>query len=461
MTVRSSDRPKLGLITYADLRWPGSGEATAIRMRQAHKALLDKLEGLPVDVLAAEEPIDSYGTLYRQLDELKCKGIECLLAHVHCWSTPSAVAQSLLYLDVPGVVYPDHLGPDGVDRGLGGLLAVGGSLTAVGAGHLQLPGSISDEATARKLVNYATAAAVKHRLRRTLFGLLGGKAIGMNTGTFDPVQWQMMFGIETVQVDQLDIIKRIEKLDAKRVDAYHQWLCGRARAIKDEGTREGLRWQSAFYLATKELIAEREFDFVALKCAEAVMAHYAAPCLTAATLADPYDGEGEKEPMAVGCEADCDGALTMHMLKLVSGGLPVLFFDIIADFGEGVYRGRNCGAMATWYATRTNSARDNLARTDFHHKQVLYIAAPGPLTVARLYRDRLRYKAAIYKVEAVEPPEGEPDRFNLGLYFKTDIPREKLLAGVGCHHMLGVAGDCVERMRHLCGFYDIEIVDFA
>jgi len=456
---RSSDKPKVGLITYTDLRWPGHGEATAARMQERHSKLVAQLNNLPLEVVAAEAPIDSYRTLYSQLDMLKACNVESVLAHVHNWATPSAIAQSLLYLDVPGIVYPDWMGDDGVDRGLGGLLAVSGSLAAVGADHLQLPGSISDEATAARLTDYATAAAVRQRLRRALFGLLGGKAIGMNTGTFDPVQWQMIFGVETVQVDQLDIIKRMEKLDEHRVDSCHRWLCDRARRIADEHTRDKLRWQTGFYLATKELIADRGFDFVALKCAEGIMAHYMAPCLTAAILPDPVDGEGEKEPMAVGCEADCDGALSMHMLKLISGGLPTLFFDIIADFGGGIYLGRNCGAMSTWYATRTNSAEANLGRTDFRDKAVMYTAAPGPVTVARLYRESLVYKAAIYKVEAVEPPASEPDSFNLGLYFQTDIPREKLLAGVGCHHMTGVAGDYVERMKHLCRFYNIELAD--
>jgi L-fucose isomerase len=46
-----------------------------------------------------------------------------------------------------------------------------------------------------------------------------------------------------------------------------------------------------------------------------------------AFLNDPYDWEGPHEPIVAATEADIDGALTIEILKHISGE-PVLFADV-------------------------------------------------------------------------------------------------------------------------------------
>ena len=71
------------------------------------------------------------------------------------------------------------------------------------------------------------------------------------------------------------------------------------------------------------------------------------PGLTGA-LNDPYDWNGSKEPIVMACEADSDGALTMQILKLISG-YPSVLLDIRSyDARNEIYVCCNCGALPSW-----------------------------------------------------------------------------------------------------------------
>ncbi|MCB7059835.1 hypothetical protein LIZ31_17840, partial [Eggerthella lenta] len=82
------------------------------------------------------------------------------------------------------------------------------------------------------------------------------------------------------------------------------------------------------YLATKDIIAERHLDFGAIKCMPDLTNFRAPQCISTALLNGGYDADGAFEPFPISCEADADGALTMEILKLVSGGMPTMFADV-------------------------------------------------------------------------------------------------------------------------------------
>ena len=65
------------------------------------------------------------------------------------------------------------------------------------------------------------------------------------------------------------------------------------------------------------------------------------------------------------CEADGDAALSMEILKEVSGGQPVLFMDVsYIDDERGVFYFPNCGAFCTWYAGRSDTPEENLKHVE-------------------------------------------------------------------------------------------------
>ena len=64
------------------------------------------------------------------------------------------------------------------------------------------------------------ATAAKSRLMGKTFGLFGGRSLGIDTGTFDPMQWKKLFGVDTEHIDQLEIIRRAEMISDEDTRAY-------------------------------------------------------------------------------------------------------------------------------------------------------------------------------------------------------------------------------------------------
>ena len=118
-----------------------------------------------------------------------------------------------------------------------------------------------------------------------------------------------------------------------------------------------------------------------------------------------------KPPIVCATEADCDAALTMQMFKQLAG-TPVLFADVRHYHADlGVWDLCNSGEHATYFAGRSDDPAVNLARTEFRPQgfyfpaggaAVYHIAAPGPVTLARLTRHDRRYRMTIVPREFVD-----------------------------------------------------------
>ena len=62
-----------------------------------------------------------------------------------------------------------------------------------------------------------------------------------------------------------------------------------------------------------------------------------------------------------GPEADGDGALSMEILKVISGGSATLFADVShMDAEKKILYLPNCGGMCSWFAGRADDATENL-----------------------------------------------------------------------------------------------------
>jgi L-fucose isomerase len=236
-------------------------------------------------------------------------------------------------------------------------------------------------------------------------------------------------------------------------------------------TPEKLGFQTRCYLATKQIIQERGLDFVAVKCMPDLTNHYVPQCLSAALLPGPYDAQGDKAPVPMACEADGDGALTMQILSLVSGGRPTLFGDLsyINEETSTIYI-PNCGAMCSWYAGRSDVPSENLRHVELRPSfrpgggaMTYFKAAPGPMTLARLYRRAGQYVMAIIPGQAVEPSAEEYETFVQArgkhqlptAFVKVALDFDALLDAFGSNHISGVAGRYVEELEHVCRLLDI------
>ena len=170
-------------------------------------------------------------------------------------------------------------------------------------------------------------------------------------------------------------------------------------------------------------------------------------------------------------EADGDGALSMEILKLVSGGKPVLFMDVsYIDDDAQVFYLPNCGAFCSWYAKRSDDPAENLKQVKLHPANrpgggaiTYFNPAPGPLTFARLYRKNGEYYMAIVAGETIELPPEKYEAFvqargNHPLptaFAKLHVDIDVFMNEFASNHILAVDGIYVRELEHLCQLLDI------
>lgn len=188
--------------------------------------------------------------------------------------------------------------------------------------------------------------------------------------------------------------------------------------------------------------------------------------------ARPYDADGKKQPLMMACEADGDAALTMEILKEISGGKPVLFMDVsyIDDERETFYF-PNCGAFCSWYSARSDDPAENMNKVELRAANrpgggaiTYFTTAPGDLTLARLYREDGKYKMAIIEGATVDISDEEYQTFVQArgshqlptAFIKMDVDIEQLISIFGSNHIMAVDGLYKRELIYFCEMLDIE-----
>ncbi|MCP4710880.1 MAG: L-fucose isomerase, partial [Planctomycetes bacterium] len=318
-------QPKVALMTFGDVREHEWNNLFASLTKPRHKNIIKYLKKLPIELLAFDSIARTKEQIDAQVAQSKADGAEIFIAHIPCWTSPNLVVRGIQGMNLPtALVSNRHPGTHGTV----GLLGAAGALDQIGYPHLRIREGFETPALADKILPFIRAALAVAQLRGQTFGLFGGRSLGIDTGTFDPMQWRQQFGVDVEHIDQLEIIRRAELIEDKSSDQMVAWLEEKMGTVDYDGTRltpEKLGFQSRCYLATRQIIAELGLDFVAIKCMPDLTNYYVPQCISAALLPGPYDAQGTQKPVPMACEADGDAALTMQILSLISGGRPTFF----------------------------------------------------------------------------------------------------------------------------------------
>jgi L-fucose isomerase len=468
------DMPRVGLMTFGDERdymWDGYfGPLTQPR----HEEAADYLRSLPLEVLAFDEVARSKEVIDRQVRELKAAGAEAMFAHTPCWATPNMAVRAIQGLGLPTVVMTST---SAATHGMVGMLATAGTLSQIGIDHIRIRDDFGAPVFEEKVLPFFRAASAKARLHGRVMGLFGGRSLGIDTGTFDPMQWRAQFGVDVTHIDQIEIIRRAELVDSDRVMRMMKWAKEQFASIDFDGkklTPEKLEFQMRCYLANKDINAEQGLDFISVKCMTELSDHYVPQCISAALMPGIHDAEGDKASCAMSCEADGDGALSMEILKEISGGGATLFGDVShMDVEKKILYLPNCGGMCSWFAGRSSDASENLGKIELRPSvrpgggaTTYFTAAPGPVTLARLYRVCGEYRMAIIPGQVVKMTDEdlasfvrERGKHQLPTAFvKVDVDLGRFVDEFGSNHISGVAGHWVPELEQLCEMLDVEPV---
>ena len=466
---------RIGVLNVSDGRdYVHSGIAEYIRANEDR--LVAALTAAGHEVVRAPEAV-SANTLATSLARgIEAADVDLTVLHYCVWAFPHFTMLAAGALSGPLVLLA-HLDPQ--QPGMVGMLAAGGALDQIGRRHTRLWGDPGDEDLIAALGVRANAASAVKRLRGSTFGRIGGRPMGMNTAVANTDQWQRQFGVDVEEIDQWEIVRRAEAADQAEKTKAREWLEQYA-TVRYDGvklTPELLERQIGSYLAMRELIDEWHLDFSGIKGQPELTQHFATMDVAEAFLNDPYDWNGPKETHVCATEADMDGALTMQLLKHLSG-TPVLFADVRHYHADrDIWDLCNSGQHATWFAARSDDPAENLAKVTLYPEvfffpaggaSIQHVAAPGGMTLARLTRDDGRYRLQLMLGEFETYDEATTSALTAQstpewphAFARLDAPAETFLSRFGANHIHAVPGDRRAELRAVCEQLDITLDEFT
>ncbi|MBV9450388.1 MAG: L-fucose/L-arabinose isomerase family protein [Streptosporangiaceae bacterium] len=463
---------RVALLTMSDGRDFVARDLVAF-CQEAEDAVAGALRAAGHEVIRAAEPVSSNSLAVSSSRRASAGRPDLTVFHYPVWAFPhfsmlaaEETTSPLLLLGNIDPAYP----------GMVGMLAAGGALDQIGRTHVRAWGSIAEAGVRDRVLSYVSAALAVSRLRGSTFGRIGGRPMGMYTAVADADQWMKTFGVDVEEIDQWEIVRRSELVSAKQAAAGADWLERMSAGVHYDGkalTRELLERQVRSYHAMRELIDEWHLDFSGIKGQPELTNHFCTADVTEAFLNDPYDWDGPKDTHVCATEADMDGALTMQLLKLLTGGLPVLFADVRHYHADrDIWDLCNSGQHATWYAARSGDPAENLARVHFYPEvfyfpaggaSVHHLAAPGEATFARLTRHDYRYRMHVVRGEFLT----YDDEVNESLmrqstfewphaFARLEVDSGEFLSRFGANHIHAVPGNVVAELRAVCAFLGID-----
>ena len=464
---------QVGLIGFSDGRL--RVHETLVGAIQRHADILAKaiardplLEAVP-----AASIVHSAAMARAAAAEMRAAGIEAAVFNIPVFAFPnySLIAARLLGMPVLLSSPKDPTLP-----GLGGIMAAHGAMAQIGLRNVRAWGNPLEEPELQDTLSaFCRASGVIERLKGSVFGLIGGRSIGMNTGVVSTQEWMRRFGIDVEHIDQLRVVDRARSVDPEEVERAYAWMSARMGRVATSGKAapEHVKEQIRHYLAIREIIGEYGLDFASLKCHYDLSEYHVTGCVSAMFLNDPYDWNGPKEPTVLACEADVDGALTMQILKSISG-YPTLLFDLRSyDFHNQLYVCCNCGAQPSWYAARSSDPAENLAFV--HLEPVIskyggsgahfaYVCKSGEITLARLSRVDGEYRMFLARGEFVDFPRAKMAETCSAWphgYVRMNAQPADLIDMYHTNHAHVIPGDHRRALKYYCELMEIpaEVLD--
>jgi L-fucose isomerase len=414
--------------------------------RNASRAL--ESEGL--EVCANKELVFETGQCIAAARRLKEQDVDCLLLLLGTWVFAPTVVDTLRAVDVPCGIWAED-NPGSFSLTAGG--QVHGSLDELGLKHRFFYGSPKSAPLLKEVAAFVGAAACARGLAGRRLAVIGGRVPGMYTTMADIVQVKSLFGVETEHIDSVRVRLAAESLTEKEVAGARQELLARLGQIHTK--QPALDRSIRLYLALKGILAKDGYEIAAIKCMEEMINGYASFCLAASLL--------NNEGFTVSCEADINAALTMNILRTVSGSA-ALFGDVNhLDLDRDELRIANCGSMPTLMAESEKKVE--------LENQYEYISQAGgattvfsvrsaPVTVARLFRLSGRYAMVAAEGTTVELPR---ERFKEAREYwpqalvKLDCDSRELVQNIRSNHMHLGFGRHLAALKEFCGLKGLEL----
>ena len=432
---------------------------------------LKNADGTAPEVVAASKIVTSVRVAQEVGEELSRQNVKQLIVCYNVWNFPFFIwpLVNSLGKDIPILNLSNN---NGEYPGNVGLLATDGALRQAGVRTHRIVGEQDDPETRKQVFDWIRASQTLTTMRNEVFGIYGGHSMGMETGYFHLVPTLKTLGTTGRQIDQLWLVEMMKEAPDAEVEKGLKWfeeMLG-DRLLYDGKmlTPETLKTQLRLYCAMQMVNEDKGFDFCGLKGQREMTEYVCLGDVPEMIMNDPYDWNGPKEPVICATEADAYAAITMQMLKYVTGGLPSLFMDVRLYFPEkDIWDWCNSGNHASWYAMQSDDPRENFSKVSFHPAlenyfkaggaSVEFDALPGEMTFCRLGLWEDKMYMVITRGESMDLPAAERKEINEAtnptwphVHAQVNGTFEEFLSVFPCNHVLGAPGNLVRPLNYLC-----------
>jgi L-fucose isomerase len=245
-------------------------------------------------------------------------------------------------------------------------------------------------------------------LKGMIYGAVGPRSMEM-WNKISEADFLRYFGVAREGFDGLRLLKLIEKVPDDRASRALNFLVDKGMDLRlgpDPArhlTKEMVLFQMKAYFALIALKDQFGLDFIGVQDQLDWVEHLPTTDLTLGLLNNRLRPETDGETIVAATEADDGAAVTMQLLKLLSGGEPVGFNDFRYWDGRGMYWFVNSGALAPFFASGRHDSLEGAwseRQTDIYFREgggtsSVVVRTPGVVTWARLsFRNHKLYLAA-------------------------------------------------------------------
>ncbi len=481
---------KIGIVSFGDGR-KRVADSLAEDTMGFEKKIGDWLANEGHEVVRYNKVVYNYAGGREAAGLFEESGCDIVAFNFCIWSYPDFSVQCAQGLSVP-ILQIGNINP--AYPGWVAFFCSAGSLDEVGIPYGRALGDIDDPVVGDQVREFlaehrpevrAAGEDAAEALFGMRFGEFDGPSMGMYTGHTDASQWMSQLGVNVWHRSQLTLYQEARRIADERVEAGLAWLEEVCKEIRYDGDAltpgmEGtLARQVRWYLAMKDICGDYGIDFCGLT-GQLDMTEYEdgiTADLPEALLNDTTDWEDErKKPIITATECDCNGALTMQLLHLISGD-PVLFADLRHYHADlELYDLCNSGQHSPWLAGRSDDYRENwqhvtLTPADRFYfngggASVHFFAKPAEeVTFARITRYKGIFRCHMFGGSFAElPREQEEELGSLTspewphAYARFDCSYEDFAAEFSCNHIHAAVGDHLGALKAACEALDIETV---
>lgn len=425
--------------------------------RRAFESIIKKVDNLDIEKIIFSETLSNSNISKKASKYFSENNVDLMLVIAGVWSHDNFLIDVTKFLNCPVICWslPDSLGTLYPMTGsLVGALQNCGVLVKIGKKVKLILNNI--ENGFNKFKNYVDVLTVIKKLKFLNVGLIGSRCPGMLDSSFHELELRNQIGPEVIHISISDLIKEINLIKNKDADKVLGSLINKAQLkdINDDVLLESVK----IYMATKKFVEYHSLDAIAFKCwPDLKNSNICTPCFTLSRLSD--------NGITAACESNVVGAVTMHILKLLTGNNAYLGDLLKINNETNEIKLYHCGAMPSNLAQNKKEIEyrtQGYADPGSVYKGGLTVEfplKPGKVTFARVGEIKSKYRMISYTGNAVKSDmfvKGNPARIIL------DKNPEYIINGLiengSEHHQFAVHGDITDKLKIFCEFIDLDLV---